>query len=837
MAIPNIEEMKLPILEHLADPNCGDSVSADDMRSFVISHFKLTDEDVAEKWKRVPEYSGRMQWALTDLAHAGLLSRPSRGHYAITDEGRKELASGNTDFSRQYLEKVYPSFAAFLHGGKSSTENPSDDEEESEIDYTSLNELVAKYREGLQQHWHDECYKWQAVKRFQDVWDIESPDFAAMLDEALDKTENLLVSGNYYARGMISQLAHQNPEKVRAMFRRLFDESEDLASRVKKFAEEAEEFRNEPDYDGWKSTYQDAHAISVYLWLRFPDKYYIYKYSLCRALAKAVGSSFAPGKGGIPEKIVGTQHFYDQVREVIAEDSDVVATFESLVDHTCYEDPRRVTLTCDFGFYVGKYLPSEDNAEPESSPEPDKDEEPLDHAWFVGASWSKGGDQTQRFLDEGVWQNGYEDKYLDQVRSMSPGDRIAIKAAYTKSHGLPFENNGATVSTMAVKARGVVVSNEGDGRTVHVDWDKDFEPREWYFYTYRGTVWRVTREREYGAMLIDFAFDNAPQDYSVFTNDPFWQEKLSPAEAGEEPDQESPVEPDATNIAPEAFEPYSREAFFEDCFMNEVDYDRLKTLLKRKKNVLLQGAPGTGKTYTAKRLVWSLMGETDFNRLKMVQFHQSTSYEEFICGYRPTSDGGFEARAGIFVDFCDRAAADPGRDYYFIVDEINRANISKVFGELLMLIESDKRGEKLELPVLERTFTVPENVYLIGTMNTADRGLALIDYALRRRFAFFEMPSAVGTQRFDEYIASKGNAKLSKLVEAVADLNKTICADDALGRGFAIGHSYFCLADPVSDEDVELVVDYELAPLLEEYWFDSPKKAQEQIEKLRASIA
>lgn len=278
---------------------------------------------------------------------------------------------------------------------------------------------------------------------------------------------------------------------------------------------------------------------------------------------------------------------------------------------------------------------------------------------------------------------------------------------------------------------------------------------------------------------------------------------------------------------------YTDADFLNEVFLEAEELAVLKQLLKRKKNLILQGSPGTGKTFAAKRLAYCMMGVKDPKRIELVQFHQSTTYDEFVIGYRPASDGSFEVQLGIFTRFCNKAAVDPDNDYFFIIDEINRANISKVFGELLMLIESDHRDETVSLSIGGIDFKVPSNVYLIGMMNTADRGLALIDYALRRRFAFFEMKPAFENAQFKEMVAS--SKKVTSLVMAVQKLNNEIENDPALGRGFCIGHSYFC-ADNLSDADAELILAYEIEPLIEEYWFDDQKKANEEITKLKAAI-
>ena len=282
---------------------------------------------------------------------------------------------------------------------------------------------------------------------------------------------------------------------------------------------------------------------------------------------------------------------------------------------------------------------------------------------------------------------------------------------------------------------------------------------------------------------------------------------------------------------------HTEDDFLDEVFMAEEEYSKLVGILKAKKNVILQGAPGVGKTFAAKRLAYSVMGVKDIDRVMMVQFHQSYSYEDFIMGFRPSTTG-FELKKGAFYNFCKKAEIDSDNDYFFIIDEINRGNLSKIFGELFMLIENDKRGIELQLLYSDEKFAVPANVYIIGMMNTADRSLAMLDYALRRRFAFFEIKPGFETDGFREYKMSLDNDKFNKLINCVEKLNSVIASDESLGEGFCIGHSYFCNfeADKIDNECLYGIVEYELIPLLKEYWFDEPTKVKDWSNNLRSAV-
>lgn len=562
----------------------------------------------------------------------------------------------------------------------------------------------------------------------------------------------------------------------------------------------------------------------------------------------------------------------------------------------------------------------------------------ITRCWFVGAIIDD-VDQSEKFIEKGIWQNGYSDKYLDEVNSVKVGDKIAIKTSYTKKNGLPFDNHGETVSVMNIKIVGTVVSNHNDGRTLDVDWDTSFQQKEWYFNTFRNTITLPKEDNWRTKALIDYVFYNVPQDYAMFQKDaekdeneetsisnadflkyfaPLLQalKELGGSAARKEAHEKvielmdisedelsvtyeksgasrvlNQIDFARNDLAHEGFissgtkgvwaltelgmnvdmtlelagrihmkwvkintakrnsEPvpeidltqyykkkinskYTKEDFLKKVFMTEAEYDKLRSLVLRKKNIILQGAPGVGKTFSAKRLAYSIIGEKNESHICMVQFHQNYSYEDFIMGYRPNDSGGFDLKSGVFSIFCDRCKEKPEEPYFFIIDEINRGNLSKIFGELLMLIETDKRGEDHKInPVYGGEFYIPKNLHIIGMMNTADRSLAMIDYALRRRFSFYTMTPAfdnADNNGFAEYFKDIDCELYHTVMAKIKELNKAIRKDSSLGKGFEIGHSYFAPEDKsvIDDEWVHNVVEFEIIPLLEEYWFDNDEESE-----------
>jgi 5-methylcytosine-specific restriction protein B len=291
--------------------------------------------------------------------------------------------------------------------------------------------------------------------------------------------------------------------------------------------------------------------------------------------------------------------------------------------------------------------------------------------------------------------------------------------------------------------------------------------------------------------------------------------------------------------------PYTLDDAMADLFMGRAQLERLVELLHRKQNLVLQGPPGVGKTFTAQRLAYLLMGEQDDRRLRFVQFHQAYTYEGFVRGLRPDTSGSFTLHPGPFFALVAQARIAEEDAHVLIIDEINRGNLAKILGELMMLIEPDKRKPSwaVDLPHSspgDPKFFVPPNVYIIGTMNTADRSLALVDYALRRRFVFVDLAPEVEGDSFATFLGTKGldRSTVARITRLVSGINRLISADAQLGRGFMIGHSYFCEPPPTNHGAwLDDVIRYELLPLLEEYWFDAPERLAQARELMTSGPA
>ena len=663
-----------------------------------------------------------------------------------------------------------------------------------------LEKVLAQYKQDfVLTQWKNENYKWKAVKQFQDNWDVNASDFSEMLSRSLEKTYNLLASANNFPKGMMSEFAKAAPEEVRAMFIALFDESRDVFERMDEIKHQSsvllEKYGN-----GAAQHYQYENAISTYLWLRYPDKYYIYKFSEVKTVASELESDYQFRKGAYAENIRNFLNLYDEISAALKEDAELVNLLHSHLTDDCYPDPELKTLTIDVEFYISRVFlqknidaptrPSLNYAVPsvEEANLPLHDDEKCNY-WWLNANpknWSfsdiaVGETQAYTLYNE----NGNKRRIFQNFLDAKVGDVV-----------IGYESN--PVRQIVAIGR---VSAEQDGEKLFfekvetlsspIDYAvlkecPELENME-YFRNPQGSLFKLTRS-EY-----EFILDMIREENPIVT--------ASSSDA------------------------YTKDDFLNEVYMTEERYETLVNVLRNKKNIILQGAPGVGKTFAARRLAWSMMGEKDDSRIEFVQFHQNYSYEDFMMGYKPVEEG-FELKYGIFYRFCQKAANQPDKEFFFIIDEINRGNMSKIFGELLMLIEKDYRGTKMTLAYNGLPFSVPKNLYIIGMMNTADRSLAMIDYALRRRFSFFEIEPGFDSQGFISYQNGLNSETLDELISKVKELNRKIAADKSLGRGFCIGHSYFCGRDVCTDEWLHSVVDYDILPMLSEYWFDDENEFQ-----------
>ncbi|HJB18671.1 MAG TPA: EVE domain-containing protein [Candidatus Bariatricus faecipullorum] len=786
------------------------------------------------------------------------------------------------------------------------------------FDKFRLKEVLVQYKKNfVSSQWSNEKYKWEAVKWFQDNWDVNASDFAEMLSRSLEKTYNLLASNNNFPKGMIVGFAKAATEEVRAMFIALFDEGQDVFERMNAFKLQStvllEKYGN-----GAAQHYQYENAISTYLWLRYPDKYYIYKFGEVKAVASELEADYRFKKGAYADNIHNFLKLYDEISEVLKSDAELVNLFQAQLTDTCYPDPELKTLTIDVGFYISRQYSQKAATD------------------AISAGWQSIDYNPGLSVD--TWNKLIKDKTIFTTSALEIMKRLkdyggtasctqlAIKYGETKNF---YSSGSAALARRVCEATGITPASREDGSAQwwtilytsrdtgkdeegsfvwklrdelsaaldkadlsgvelyaaaapeeadHGYWWLNANPKIWSFsdiaigdvqsytlYNENGNKRRIFQnflDAKAGDMVIGYESNpvkqvvalgrisaeqdgeklffekveglTSPIDYTTLKGCPelermeYFQNpqgslfKLTRGEYDFILDMIREENPVATETPSDS---YTKKNFLSEVYMTEKRYERLVGVLRNKKNIILQGAPGVGKTFAARRLAWSMLGKKDDNCIEFVQFHQNYFYEDFMMGYKPVEDG-FELKYGIFYRFCQKAANQPDKDFFFIIDEINRGNMSKIFGELLMLIEKDYRGTKATLAYNGLSFSVPKNLYIIGMMNTADRSLAMIDYALRRRFSFFEMEPGFDSEGFIRYQNSLNNDTLNELISKVKDLNREITLDKSLGKGFCIGHSYFCGRDVCTDEWLHSIVDYDILPMLSEYWFDDTSKLQ-----------
>ena len=613
---------------------------------------------------------------------------------------------------------------------------------------TKLEQFKEHISEG---NWQKERCRWECVKWFQEHWkpEVSVGEFAPMLEKSLEKLEPLLelVDVDRKAFANMKKFIHDSSEnqeissEIKGLFENLFDERGKLWNRIQGFQNGMLSlFEKYGAADTSYYWYFSETVVTIFLWLKFPDKYFIYKFWEARTAARLLGLSYEFEVGEEEANIENAHKMYGEIGELMKRDEELTALVQSYLDSSGCQDPEGKILT---GAFVGFICAQEAEKDPDNSPSARffSGLQPYQWAALLRDSNIFHADDMEmlrRMKDHKSWK-GYEELFAQEEGAQEKKDYYGkvTRLSWRLIH---------KVGCPAKDSKGVIHTNYVDQKE---------------------TMWKL------------------------------W---------------------DALSEAI-----YTKKDFLSQVYMEPDQFEKLKGVLFSKKNIILQGVPGVGKTFTARRLAYAMMGEKDDGRIQFVQFHQSYSYEDFVMGYRPFGQG-FELHYGIFYQFCQEASRHPKLDYFFIIDEINRGNISKIFGELLMLMEKDYRGTQAVLAYDGKPFSVPENLYIIGMMNTADRNLTILDYALRRRFSFFEIWPGFDTAGFSAYEKSLHNPRFQLLIKTIENLNQAIEEDRFLGKGFCIGHSYFCgctCPEDCTDQWMKSVVDYDIMPMLEEYWIDN----------------
>ena len=798
------------------------------------------------------------------------------------------------------------------------------------IDQERLLKLVEEYKADFKENIPLELYKWEAVKNFKDNWDLDVEDFPAMLSHSLSKTENLLASMNNYPRRMIKQFAQRFPQDVKSLFVALYDETVNLKERIDAFIAGIEQIHMKWDGKEAKNHYHTFNVVSTYLWLRYPDKYYIYKPSVVKNLFDRLGIDIklTPLKANA---VIKTFEVYDSISDYLLKDLELKAMFEEVMTSNCYPDKLMKTATVDLGYYL--------KIKKKASTQVTKTTEKKYWMYAPGenaSKWSRCQEQSHICIG---W-DGLGD--LSEITSLEDC-RDALKDLYNNPDS-SFMNDGLAVWEFShvMQPGDVVYAKHGQNNIIGrgiVKSDYIYDSSQEDFYHIRKIEWTHIGKWELGNIVQKTLTD--------ITKYPDYVNKIEAMIV------EGKVEETKSNSYNDMYKAYIN-------------------LLLNNHNLIFNGAPGTGKTYLAKQVAAQIIYEgnipesfeEDANFIEQcgfVQFHPSYDYTDFVEGLRSKNDNGnigFERKDGTFKEFCAKALQNLldskktvqtlqnelsvrdllegfinesmenetmfetsgtknafyiidnkeksiivripanektsevslpksdlttllenkvdikgggdiqtyfGRKYrtqpdsyvyvlynelvkkavpltktksvapvsekkfIFIIDEINRGEISKIFGELFFSVDPGYRGVKGKVQTqyqnliteddpFKEGFYIPENVYIIGTMNDIDRSVECMDFAMRRRFTFKEITAE----------ESASNMELgTDATERMMSLNNAISEIDGFNSSFHIGAAYFKGVD-----DFDALWELKLAGLLKEYLRGMPD-AEESLEALK----
>ncbi|MDD6338564.1 MAG: AAA family ATPase [Lentisphaeria bacterium] len=626
-----------------------------------------------------------------------------------------------------------------------------------------LKEILGRYKTDFDQQWKEEQYKWEAVKCFQDNWQIDAADFLSMMKAAFAKKGNLLDTNGNYPFAWIKEVSQIAPEEVRSMFASLYDEEKDVFERIEAFKQKAAALRNQYTPDA-NNHYQRENPITIYLWLRYPEQYYIYKFKETRKISSYLGLQlkYPILKGTYPDNVQDCWSIYNLIHQAVLQDTQLQSLFQQHLDDSCYPDHQFHILAMDVGYYISKKCSSNSSAIWDDDSLDSDEDVPLETASLMSSSNHPLMLNTILYGPPGTGKT-YEmrrlaDKYFTSENIVLAEeeriDSIAASLSWWEVAALILKDTGRSMKVSEIKDHPLMEAKIRSSDSA--------EPER--------TIW---------ATMQSHTVDECEFVKTVVRHDPkiFFKNQDSQWTVDETLLSES---------SPELLETYNR-------YKNQ---DQPVSVVKR---------------------------------YKFVTFHQSFCYEQFVEGITAEIDDeskqiAYKIKSGIFKTICKEANEHPDKNYALFIDEINRGNVSGIFGELITLIEEDKRGTtEVLLPYSRDPFTVPKNLYIIGSMNTADRSIDALDSALRRRFSFIEMQPDSGLLSSDGWKPRHLSIDLKDLLDAINERVEFL-----LDRDHRIGHSYFMVIRGDSKEEelerLRAVMRGQVIPLLEDYFFGDLKK-------------